>query len=606
MGWAFRTNLVNTTGVTWKNSIFMRIIITFVAILLPLYMLGIFIYNSSQSSVREEISSSMISQVTFYMDGLEKEVQRILYLEYDMINDTNLDRLSAIPEAMSDIDKMQAIKNLQNRLEAVRSSSMYISNLTVYIPSINRTITDRGVDELDLASYEELISTYNPLTEIQYMKDSPVILTESPFMDNITQKPMFIFKLELSRQAFADALQQFNKYAGSGSFLINSQTKKNIGTSNIATEVESQIIDRLQSGQQGILPMENNSRTVRGMYIYTKSAELGMTLAMYVPEDVVFEPIRQYQKWFWIFTIAAAAIIVIFSLSMYRFIHKPLIELVGAFEKVEEGDLNIAIEHHHKDEFRYLYRRFNAMVENLGTLIKQVYTMKILTQKAELKQLQSQINPHFLYNSFFILHRRIKSGDYDNAMAFSQQLGNYFRFITRSADDEVPLEREVEHAHIYADIQTIRFSSRITVEFGTLPEDCRNIAVPRLILQPIIENAFEHGLENKVSGGLLRIDFERMAEIFAQSAENTRDQGNMSVSIVVEDNGENLEDAELERLQAALSDGESQVESTGIINIHRRLRLKFGEGSGLAVSRSALGGFRVVVNIVTSGGVGNV
>ncbi len=582
MSWNVGAYLEKTTGVSWKNSIFMRITVTFVIILLPLYVLGILIYNTAYNIVREEISDSMKSQVTFYMDGLEKEVQRILHLEYAMINDTNLDRLSAIPRAMSDIDKMIALKNLQNRLEAVRSSSMYISNLTVYLPSINRTLTDRGVDELNMADYDTLAAAYNPMREIHYLGDDPVILTTSPYMDYGTGKPMFMFKLELSRQAFTEALGQFNKYDGSGSFLVNTATQKNIGAANIDPDVERQLLDGIAAGRPGTLTVQSGDHTVRSMYFTTTSEELGMTLALYVPESVVLGSLYRYGIWFWVFTLAAAAVIFAFSMSMYRFIHKPLIQLVAAFEKVEEGDLQIAIEHHHKDEFRYLYRRFNAMVENLGTLIKQVYTMKILTQKAELKQLQSQINPHFLYNSFFILHRRIKGGEYDNASVFSQQLGNYFRFITRSAEDEVEMASETEHARIYADIQRMRFQSRIAVEFMELPETLRGVMVPRLILQPIIENAFEHGLENKVSGGLLRIAF-------------ASEEG--AAVIVVEDNGENLGDAELERLAAVLETEDGQAESTGVINIHRRLRLRFGVRSGVRVSRSPLGGLRVEIRI---------
>lgn len=585
-----KARVTKIIGISWNNSIFMRITVTFIAILMPIYMLGIFIYDSAIQSVHKEISSSMISQVTFYMDSLEKEVQRIRYLQYDLVSDMYLDKLAAIPRSMNNIEQIQAILILQNRLEAIRSSSQYISNITVYIPSIDRAVTDRHVDVLDANQYKKLSGYCNPAS-ILHFEDVPVMLMESPYMDNDTGEPMYILDIELDRQAFKDALYQFDKYPGSGTFLIETKTKKNIATANIDASVEEQIIGRLQGAQQGILPVKKNNRTVSGMYLFTSSDILGMTLAMYVPEDIVFAPIRQYQKWFWVFTLVAAAIIGIFSFSMYRFIHKPLMQLVTAFEKVEEGDLQITIEHNHKDEFRYLYRRFNAMVENLGNLIKQVYTMKILTQKAELKQLQSQINPHFLYNSFFILYRRIKGGDYENAIAFSQQLGNYFRFITRSAEDEVPLEREVEHARIYADIQRIRFSSRVSVDFEELPEEYRNITVPRLILQPIIENAFEHGLENKVSGGLLHIGFE---------------QEDGHLSIIVEDNGDSLEDVELERLQCILADGDGRAESTGIINIHRRLRLKFGDRSGLFVSRSPLGGFRVEFCIGTSGGERNV
>ena len=120
-----------------------------------------------------------------------------------------------------------------------------------------------------------------------------------------------------------------------------------------------------------------------------------------------------------------------------------------------------------------------------------------MIQRAELKQLQSQINPHFLFNSYFLLHRLIKSRNFERAVEISKNMGTYFQFITRNASDTVSLLREYEHAEIYADIQSLRFEGRIAVEVEPLPLCCQSIMVPRLIIQPSIENAFAHRLENK-------------------------------------------------------------------------------------------------------------
>ena len=133
---------IASSGVSWNNSIFMRISVTFIAILLPLYILGIFIYNAAQQSVRTEISSSMISQISFYMDNLDKEMQRVRSLEYDMINDTNLNRLSSIPASMNNIEKVQAMLNLQNRMEAIKSKQhVHQRNYRLY--PVHPTYTDR-------------------------------------------------------------------------------------------------------------------------------------------------------------------------------------------------------------------------------------------------------------------------------------------------------------------------------------------------------------------------------------------------------------------------------------------------------------------------------
>ena len=240
------------------------------------------------------------------------------------------------------------------------------------------------------------------------------------------------------------------------------------------------------------------------------------------------------------------------------------------------------IKHNYKDEFKNIYKRFNTMVGNLNTLIEQVYKQKIHAQKAELKQLQSQINPHFLYNSFFILNSMSRTGDYENLEIFTMQLGEYFQFVTRSAAEEVPLFMEVDHARIYSEIQIMRFSNRIKMIFEDLPEECRMIHVPRLIIQPIIENAFEHGLERKLENGMLYIGFK---------------SSKSKLSIIVEDNGDYLSELELDRLNDILADKDDDSETTGLINIHRRLQIKFGRESDLSFMRGELGGLKAVISI---------
>ena len=216
----------------------------------------------------------------------------------------------------------------------------------------------------------------------------------------------------------------------------------------------------------------------------------------------------------------------------------------------------------------------------MNSLIEQVYKQRILTQKAELKQLQSQINPHFLYNSFFILNTMTRLGDYDQVERFANQLGEYFQFVTRNHSDEVPLAREVQHAKVYAEIQGMRFANRVEVAFGELPDNTGYVMVPRLILQPLIENAFEHGLEGKASGGQLDVRFEKEDKV---------------IRMIVEDNGELIDDEEIERINDRLE--MEDVEMTAVINIHHRIRLKFGPGSGLSLVRSESGGVRATITI---------
>ncbi|MNZ67662.1 Sensor histidine kinase YpdA [compost metagenome] len=312
------------------------------------------------------------------------------------------------------------------------------------------------------------------------------------------------------------------------------------------------------------------------------SEQLELSIATYLPEEAVKRPLSMFFKWAWLFAITSFFAIVIFSYSSYKFIHKPLLVLVQSFKRMEGGELSIQIEHEKKDEFGYLYNRFNHMLRKLQSLIDQDFKQKMMMQRAELKQLQSQINPHFLYNSFFIMNSLAKTGDVERIEQFTNMLGEYFRFITRNGEDHVLLAEETRHSRMYTEIQKLRFSRRIRVHFEDLPKSMEHIRVPRLIIQPIIENAYEHSLEKMTEEGLLRVSFE---------------MDRTEARIIVEDNGESISDSEIEELKKRLNHTAEAFEMTGIINIHRRLVLTYGEGSGLSLGRGESNGLKVVIRI---------
>lgn len=216
-------------------------------------------------------------------------------------------------------------------------------------------------------------------------------------------------------------------------------------------------------------------------------------------------------------------------------------------------------------------------------LVDELIEQKELAQQSELKQLQAQINPHFLYNSFFSLRNKIRREELDSAEKLSSLLGTYFRFLTRNDEGNVPLKNEVEHAGSYAEIQHMRFYDRIQVQFDELPMDCREVLVPRLILQPVIENALNYGLEEKEEDGLLRVSFQKKEDI---------------LEIHVEDNGDYFTDEKMQKLRQKL---ERKDQITGLVNIHNRLLLYWGEKSGIVIERSVLGGAEIILKILLNG-----
>jgi len=194
--------------------------------------------------------------------------------------------------------------------------------------------------------------------------------------------------------------------------------------------------------------------------------------------------------------------------------------------------------------------------------------LRELAGKSELKALKAQINPHFLFNALNSISALIP-GDPDAAQETLERLASIFRRTLLSSEREaVPFARELELVDAYLDVERARFGKRLKVE-QTIGDSTRNVAVPPLLLQPVVENAVRHGISPRVDGGTVRLE--------------ARVDGAV-LRIVVEDDGEGIDP---ERLEDEMSKG------FGLRNVRDRLSTRFGEGEWFSVGRSPTGGTRV-------------
>ncbi len=572
----------------WKRGIFRRLLFTFLVVVIPICLLGINFFNLGMSAVKKEISNSIQSQINFYFENFEKEMDRIKLLQSDLINDVNLNKIANLPETMNLYDRTSAILSLHQRLLAIKNSSTYIKDVIVLLPTSEDEIkitASNGLSKITSNDRELLHNIPDKRHNYFSFWDNRLFLSFlSPleFNKNTKSSP-FIIAVELTEKEIRSALNQFNNYKDSGAVLMNPLHNYFLTTDDnpiVEIPLKQYLGERIEKKK-----VSNDLLEIKGkayQVFYALSARSNLVLATYIPEKFMFESLKGYSNWLWFFSITSLIIILLFSYSTYKYIHKPMLKLVSSFRKVENGDLNVFIEHRHEDEFRYLFQRFNVMVENTRTLIDQVYKQKIFAQKAELKQLQSQINPHFLYNSYFTLYSMMENEDHDNSKRFAKQIGGYFQYMTRNASDEVSFAAEVAHARTYAEIQARRFRNRMRLEFEDLPPEFENIVVPRLILQPLIENAYEHGLENTLSDGVVKVRFTAM---------------NQFLYVIVEDNGYGMSDSDLDILARKISGDADVGEITGIMNIHQRIRMKFGPLSGVEVYRGKDGGLTVKITM---------
>jgi two-component system sensor histidine kinase YesM len=523
----------------------------------------------------------MQSKVHFYNRTLENEFTRIINLMKELTSHDDLDLLSNRSEITSYDERRVTIKSIQKELAFIKAASNYILTAEVHIPAIDRTISQSSFGSIEQERFQALNQVANIYeSPFIHWQDRLFISLPYPIQSN-NLNPSFVLDVEISIDQLEEEFRQFAGQSSSGMLWINFDKGWQIPANNrlgLANEIN--LLYDSMSSFQGLKPIKLQGDNY--LLAAEESRVLSTTLLMYEQEKTVLGPLRLYRVWFWLLSVLSLIVVLFVSFLIYRLIHRPLKVLIRGFKKVEHGDLNVAFNDNRRDEFQYLYRQFNAMVQNLQQMINEVYEQKYRAQHAELRQLQSQINPHFLYNSLFILNRLAKKSKDQVQIDFTKYLSNYFHFLTRNSSSEVPLSEEVAHAKNYVDIQTIRFSHLIQVRFDPLPMAMESIPVPRLILQPIVENAYKYGLERRESGGRLSISFET----------NESD-----ALIYIEDNGQHVDGITVQRLQKVLDEFNLSQETTGLINLHRRLVYRFGSEYGITLTMGSECGLKVTVRL---------
>jgi two-component system sensor histidine kinase YesM len=574
----------------WQFSIFKRLIIAFIIATIPIYILAGILYSWATGMLRQDIVNSAETQSENYIRELNSTFKRFNSLQYDMMNDTYLVQLVNAYDILESYRKIELINFLRAKLVSIRNSSDLIFDVRLYLSPIHVEISAvDGYGELkeNAVPAEKLENPYNVISY-----KNKLLMVAFPLDSSLSGTPELVVEIELRATELKRSLKAAveREFTGAMVLGLSSSSDKIIAVKKMEL---FPLIEQSYTSNKATEQLTEASFAKKAVdYIYMRSVEpeSGIYLDHFLYKPTMFRSVIPYIQWFWLFFAATIIMVGLYLLYINRAINKPLVKIVRAFKRVEEGNLDLNIRHHKDDEFGFLYERFNEMLVNLQISIDEVYNQQIHRQNAELKQLQSQINPHFLYNCLFSIIRLIKMQKEDEAVQFTNQLAKYFQFITRNTRDTVPLENEAAHARNYVLLQLTRFSDRVTINFGDIPEKLKPISVPRLIIQPLVENAFVHGLENVTEGGLLRVSF---AEESGKAI------------IVVEDNGEASEEG-LVKLQALLSEKHEVAEVTGTLNVHRRLKYSYGLESGLQVERSELGGLKVKMIIEWDGEMAHV
>lgn len=317
------------------------------------------------------------------------------------------------------------------------------------------------------------------------------------------------------------------------------------------------------------------------VWIYSVCNENGWRLVKTVPTDYLYEELNDIQKrmiavgviCFWI----DITLLLIFSIKTT----KPMIDMMRLMKKAEKGDLNVRIQHPGKDEIGQLGESFNHMLEKMEALIIKQVEEERGKKEIELEVLRAQINPHFLYNTLNTIKLMAKiQGDKSIANAITALI-KLLRISINLGKDMIPLSEEIEYVKNYILIQKLRFNERFTISYD-IAEDCLGCLLPKLILQPIVENSIIYGADNAGKSSL---------EITIKAFQ----KGNI-LTISVTDNGPGIDSETLNKIFKVDKDI-NRFSTVGLNNVNQRIGLYFGKDYGVTIDTQINSGTKVAVNI---------
>ena len=341
--------------------------------------------------------------------------------------------------------------------------------------------------------------------------------------------------------------------------------------------VDSAIMGRIREAASGSLQVESDRGTV--LTVYRSLRQFPFYLAVNIPYHEITNQSKQILYQFVGVALLVLAVSFVFAYLISSSVTRRIKKLIHVMNTLEGHDFNVRVPTDRNDEIGILTHRFNWMIERIRMLIEDVYKSNYEKKEAELKLLQAQINPHFLYNTLDSVHWMAVKHRAPEISYMVRNLSNFFRLGLR-AEGRSTLGEELKHIEAYYNIQKYRFEDRVELETD-VPDSLRGMEVLPLILQPLVENAMIHGiLKHENLKGKIRI-----------RAWLEGDRLHLEVS----DNGTGMGPERLERVIMGLESEPQAGTGTGLRNVHRRIRFRYDGPYGLSLYSSPNEGTRCVL-----------
>jgi len=555
------------------NSVFVKFSAAFLLVgLVPLIALSIFSLQTFTGHV-ERHTISNLTQMTFYISNNLNNA----YAQYNQISKfmyTNQHEALNISKQTYNVNELEQINqmHIDAFLTMIVNSDPYIRNA-------------HFVRKMDGKLYFQASDTTNLLTDFLPIMQWMIPLEERPQHLAIypTHPESYYFDSEKRVVTFGRNLIDIS----------GTLTREPIVVGTLFFDVDASVFDNLFKelnlgkndelyvlDKDGVIHFSNQAaignnpeisdRPSDDFYVLQESIPfLDGRLIIRVSKSDLFEQLTSTRSTVFTAISICALALIIMGIWFSRRLANPIRGIIKQMVKVESGNLDVGVIQHGKDEIGRLAYGFNRMVERLKLFINEAYVAEIKQKQAELNALKSQIRPHYLYNTLEVIRMNAVHNDDDEVADMILSLSNQLKYVIDYGEEWVSIRRELEHLKDYFYIIRVRFENRFELRLEISDEIDRDDLVLKLSLQPIVENAIQHGIRPKGGKGSVLV---------------TMDIVDDNLSIIIYDDGVGIDEERLAELERQLNETKAPTTNVGIKNVHERIRRLCGEPYGLEIS----------------------
>lgn len=566
-----------------KNSLGVRLIQLFAAITIPLLLLLIAAGYFAKETVLSQVSRSYQNLVNSNLQMMENSLEDITINLVDMVDhDENFLKFSR--PGLTETEYYFARMGIMQRNQSYQAYYHTVDLFYLYSgPNQSLTLSNvMGSTEEEMDEIRDWIldrvQNEDHLNPLQY-KWTIVNIAGDYYLNrtvgNNLSNPTYIGAL-IRMDSIRSPLGNLNLQSG-GDVLI-ADNDGNILTSHSSSGVYDFKLPSEKMSKNSSFSFSHDGS--RWFVVSSQSESLGINLAVLIRNSELLQGLNVFQTIVNILPFLVLMILLVYLYYFRRMVIRPILNLLGGIHRIRNGDMETKLPASNLLEFQALNQAFNSMVVEIQDLKIEVYEERLNAQKAEMKHLQMQINPHFFLNTLNIIFQLAELKRYELIQKTVRHLVQYFRFMLKARDHELTLGQELDHIRNYLEIQKMRYQQSFEFQI-TLAEELQHASIPSLIVQPFVENAMLHGLS-------LKDDTFRLV-ITASKSEELAD----IMIIEVSDNGKGVSTEKLADLNSPDYMPASEDRHIGIWNVKKRLTMYYQDRAGITFSANDPSGFHV-------------